>query len=100
MILEKSSSKEGHKPDEPDFDRVYVLGYDKRDQDHYTAYLSQDLEGYLPLRVEGRGANKTFSVRVKDEGGQIKDLTYSLFRDDHGVMRVTPPGDVKGKKRK
>ena len=100
VILEKSAAKEGHKPDEPEFDRVYVLGYDKRDQDHYTAYLSEDLEGYLPLRVEGRGANKTFSVRVKDEGGQIKDLTYSLFRDDHGVMRVTPPGDVKGKKKR
>jgi hypothetical protein len=100
VILEKSASKEGHKPDEPDFDRVYVLGYDKRDQDHYTAYLSEDLEGYLPLRVEGRGATKTFSVRVKDESGQTKDLTYSLFRDDHGVMRVTPPGDVKGKRKR
>jgi len=100
VILEKSGSKEGHKPDEPDFDRIYVLGYDKRDQDHYTAYLSEDLEGYLPLRVEGRGAGKTFSVRVKDESGQTKDLTYSLIRDDHGVMRVTPPGDVKGKKRR
>lgn len=100
VILEKSSSKEPHKLEEPDFDRIYVLGYEKHGQDHYTAYRSPDLEGYLPMRVEGRASNKTFTVRVKDESGQIKEMTYSLYRDDHGVMRVTPPGEVKGKKKK
>ena len=100
VILEKSSSKEPHKLDEPDFDRIYVLGYEKHDQDHYTAYRSPDLEGYLPLRIEGRGANKTFTIRVKDESGQVRDRTYSLYRDEHGVMRVTAPGEEKGKKKK
>lgn len=100
VILEKSSSKEPHKLDEPDFDRIYVLGYEKHDQDHYTAYRSPDLEGYLPLRIEGRGANKTFTIRVKEESGQVKDRTYSLYRDDHGVMRVTAPGEEKGRKKK
>ena len=101
VILEKSSSRdEPHKLDEPDFDRIYVLGYEKHDQDHYTAYRSPDLEGYLPLRVEGHGANKTFTVRVKDDSGQIKDMTYSLYRDEHGVMRVAPPADEKGKKKR
>ena len=100
VILERSSSKEPHKIDEPDFDRIYVLGYEKHDQDHYTAYRSPDLEGYLPLKVEGHGANRTFTVRVKDESGQIKDLTFSLFRDDHGVMRVTPPEQMKAARKK
>ena len=100
VILERSSSKEPHKLDEPDFDRIYVLGYEKHDQDHYTAYRSPDIEGYLPMRVEGRGVNRTFTVRVKDESGQIKEMQYALHRDDHGVLRVTPPGDVKGKKKK
>ena len=100
VILERSSSKEPHKLDEPDFDRIYVLGYEKHDQDHYTAYRSPDIEGYLPLRVEGRGSNKTFTLRIKDESGQIKDMQYSLYRDDHGVMRVNAPGEVKGKKKK
>jgi len=100
VILERSSSKEPHKLDEPDFDRIYVLGYEKHDQDHYTAYRSPDLEGYLPMRVEGRGASKTFTVRVRDESGQMKEMQYSLFRDDHGVMRVTPPGEVRGKKKR
>ena len=53
-----------------------------------------------PLRVEGHGANKTFTVRVKDESGQMKEMTYSLYRDEHGVMRVAPPGEEKGRKRK
>jgi hypothetical protein len=100
VILEKSSSKEPHKLDEPDFDRIYVLGYEKHDQDHYTAYRSPDLEGYLPLRIEGRGADKTFSIRIKDEGGKVTEAKYSLYRDDHGVMRVAAPGEVKGKKKK
>ncbi len=100
VILERSSSKEPHKLDEPDFDRIYVLGYEKHDQDHYTAYRSPDLDGYLPLRIEGRGAEKTFSVRVKGEDGKLTEARYSLYRDDHGVMRVAAPGEVKGKKKR
>jgi hypothetical protein len=100
VILEKSNPKdEPHKLDEPDFDRIYVLGYEKHDQDHYTAYRSPDVEGYLPLRIEGKGANRTFTVRIKDNG-QVKDLTFSLYRDDHGVMRVTPPEQMKAVRKK
>ena len=100
VILERSSSKEPHKIDEPDFDRIYVLGYEKHDQDHYTAYRSPDLEGYLPLRVEGKGANRTFTVRIKDESGKIKDITFNLFRDDHGVMRVSAPDQMKAARKR
>ena len=100
VILEKSSSKDPHKIGEPDFDRIYVLGYEKHDQDHYTAYRSPDIEGYLPMRVEGRGANRTFTVRIKDEGGQVKDMTFSLYRDEHGVMRVNPPDQMKAAKKR
>jgi hypothetical protein len=97
--LEKKS-KEPHKIGEPDFDRIYVLGYEKHDQDHYTAYRSPDLEGYLPIRVEGKAANKTFTVRVKDDTGQLKDVTFSLFRDEHSVMKIAPPEQMKAAKRK
>ena len=100
VILERSSSKEPHKLDEADFDRIYVLGYEKHDQDHYTAYRSPDVEGYLPLRTEGRGADKTFSVRIKDDSGKITEAKYSLYRDDRGVMRVTAPGEVKGRRKR
>src|SRR6185503_2019474 len=43
VILERSSAKAPRKIDEPDFDRIYVLGYEKHDQDHYTAYRSPDV---------------------------------------------------------
>ena len=100
VILEKSSSKEPHKIGEADFDRIYVLGYEKHDQDHYTAYRSPDLEGYLPIRVDGRAANKTFTVRIKDDSGQVRDMTFNLYRDDRNVMKITPPEQMKAAKRR
>ncbi|HEY5443562.1 MAG TPA: hypothetical protein VIJ87_03660, partial [Pyrinomonadaceae bacterium] len=101
LILEKSSSNQPHEVDEPDFDRIYVLGYDKRNQEHYTAYRSPDLKGFLPAKVEGQGENKTFTLRLQDEGSATKDVQYSLYKDARGVLKVTPPNVVpKDKKRK
>jgi hypothetical protein len=101
VILEKSSSDEPHKLDEPEFDRIYVLGYDKYNQEHYTAYRSPDLKGYLPLRVEGRGDNKTFTVRIQNNDGQINEAQYSLYRDDRGNLKITAPNETpRGKKKK
>jgi hypothetical protein len=92
LILEKSSSNQPHTLDEPDFDRVYVLGYDKRNQEHYTAYRSPDLRGYLPARTEGQGENKTFIVRIQEEeGGPLKEVRYSLYKDARGVLKVNAP---------
>src|SRR6185312_4040650 len=86
LILEKSSSNQPRGLDEPDFDRIYVLGYDKRNQEHYTAYRSPDLKGYLPARIEGHGEDKTFTVRLQEvEGGEVKDFRYSLHKDARGV---------------
>src|SRR6476620_3695954 len=91
VILEKSSSNQPHTLDEPDFDRIYVLGYDKRNQEHYTAYRSPDLRGLLPAKVEGQGDNKTFTLRLAEDNGAVKDVQYSLYRDARGVLKVTPP---------
>jgi hypothetical protein len=93
VILEKSSSNDPHKLDEPDFDRIYVLGYDKINQEHYTAYRSPDLKGFLPLRVEGRGDSKTFTIKIGDEGGQKTDAQYTLYRDDRGVLKIAAPNE-------
>jgi hypothetical protein len=86
--------------DEPDFDRIYVLGYDKRDQEHYTAYRSPDLKGFLPCRVEGTRDNKTFTIRVQDENGQINDVQYSVYKDGRGYLKVNAPNKDKDKKKK
>ncbi|HET6973166.1 MAG TPA: hypothetical protein VFH96_04035 [Pyrinomonadaceae bacterium] len=92
LILEKSSSNQPHGIDEPDFDRIYVLGYDKRNQEHYTAYRSPDLKGYLPVRVEGQGESKSFTIRLQEEeAGAVKEVRYSLYKDARGVLKINAP---------
>ena len=100
VILEKSSSNEPRKLDEPDFDRIYVLGYDKYNQEHYTAYRSPDVKGFLPLRVQGKGDNKTFTVRIQGDDGQVKDAQYSVYRDDRGNLKVAAPGEAQRSRKK
>jgi hypothetical protein len=101
VILEKSSSDEPHKLEEPDFDRIYVLGYDKHRQEHYTAYRGPDVKGFLPLRVEGRGNDKTFTVRIQDADGQVKDEQYRVYKDDRGILKVAAPNDAaRGRKKR
>ena len=100
VILEKSSSNQPHTLDEPDFDRIYVLGYDKRDQEHYTAYRSPDLKGFLPARVEGRPDNKTFTIRVQDDSGQINDVQYTVYKDARGYLKVSAPSVTKDREKK
>src|SRR5437868_11971315 len=98
VILEKSSTDEANGPDSPDFDRIYVLGYDKDRQEHYTAYRSPDLRGFLPLRVEGKGDSKTFSVRVQSEG-QSKELKFRAYTNERGLLKVEPLNELpKGNK--
>jgi hypothetical protein len=91
VILEKSSSNQPRGLDEPDFDRIYVLGYDKRNQEHYTAYRSPDVRGFLPMRLGVHGDNKTFTIRVQESNGEIKEAQYSVYKDARGVLRVNAP---------
>ena len=102
LILEKSSSNQPHGVDEPDFDRIYVLGYDKRNQEHYTAYRSPDLKGYLPAKVEGQGESKSFTIRLQEqEGGPLTEVRYSLYKDARGVLKINAPNIApQGKRRK
>jgi hypothetical protein len=100
VILEKSSSNQPHTLDEPDFDRIYVLGYDKRNQEHYTAYRSPDVRGFLPLRLNGRGDNKSFTARIQDENGQINELQYSVYKDARGITRINAPNVPAREKRR
>jgi hypothetical protein len=100
VILEKSdSSDEPSTPDEPDFDRIYVLGYDKTRQEHYTAYRSHDIRGHLPLRIEESGGNKFFIVRAED-GKDVKDYRFKLYKDNNGHLRVEAQQELPGGNKK
>jgi hypothetical protein len=101
LILEKSSSNQPRTIDEPDFDRIYVLGYDKRGQEHYTAYRSPDLKGYLPAKVEGHGDSKTFTLRLQEESGSpVKDVQYGIYKDARGILKVSTPNAPPPKERR
>ena len=88
VILEKSSTGDVNSPDSPDFDRIYVLGYDKDRQEHYTVYRSPDVRGFLPLRVEGGEDDKTFAVRAQDADGQMKDVKFRTYINERGLLKV------------
>lgn len=93
VILEKSSTPDANGPGSPDFDRVYVLGYDKDRQEHYTAYRSPDVQGYLPLRVEGKGDAKNFSVRMQADG-QPREVKFKTYTNERGLLKVEPLGEL------
>jgi hypothetical protein len=99
VILERSNSDEPSSTDDPDFDRIYVLGYDKTRQEHYTAYRSRDLRGRLPLRIEESGGNKFFVVRAED-GKDVKDYRFKVYKDDRGHLRVEPQQELPGSQKK
>ena len=93
VILEKSSNSEANGPDSPDFDRIFVLGYDKDRQEHYTAYRSPDLKGYLPLRVEGKGDNKTFTVRIQGDS-EHTEIRFRAYNNERGLLKVEALSDI------
>ena len=99
VILEKGASEQQGAAEEPDFDRIYVLGYDKTRQEHYTAYRSRDLRGRLPLRVEESDDAKVFSIRAED-GAEVKEFRFKTYRDDRGHLKVEPQGALPAEVRK
>ncbi|HZH89046.1 MAG TPA: hypothetical protein VEX70_00360 [Pyrinomonadaceae bacterium] len=99
VILEKSSSDKPSTLEDPDFDRIFVLGYDKSRQEHYTAYRSPDLDGRLPLRIENNNGEKFFTVKANDNG-QLVDVRYKVYRDDRGNLRVDAQGSLPKREKK
>jgi hypothetical protein len=94
VILEKSGAIQEPNGDEPDFDRILILGYDKETQDHYKVYRSGNVKGFLPLRVSGTGDSRAFSVRLKGADGEIRELQFGTFKDARRHLKVTIPPDI------
>jgi hypothetical protein len=88
---------------EPDFDGILVLGFDKYDQEHYTVYRTGNdvsVWGTLPLKVEGTGDNKSFTLKLRNnQTGQIEDKRFTAV-SDKTRMRVTPPPDMSNYEKK
>jgi hypothetical protein len=49
--------------------------------------------GQLPLRIDGKGDNKTFNIQIRNPNGQMDTKSFIVFKDK-ARMRVTPPEDI------
>ncbi len=79
---------------EPDFDGFLVLGYDKYNEEHYTAYRSNEVWGMLPVKVEGTGDNKSFTIQLRNVNGQMEEKRFVVIKDAKGRIKVTAPADM------
>lgn len=96
VILARNSFSKPIDGVEPDFDSIVVLAFDKYDQSYYTVWRSTpgtEMWGRLPLKVDGRGDNKTFTVSLRGSTGQMDEKRFIVFKDKTR-LRVTPPEDV------
>ncbi len=95
VILSRSNIVKAIDGVEPDFDGILVLAFDKYDQNYYTAWRNPpgtDVWGQLPLKLEGKGDNKTFTVQLRNANGKIDTKQFVVFKDKARI-KVTPPED-------
>ncbi len=94
VILSRTNQVKAIDGVEPDFDGILVLAFDKYDQGFYTVYRSSgDVWGRLPLRVEGQGDNKTFTLTLRHPEGRMDEKKFVVFKDKNRI-KVTPPEDI------
>jgi len=101
VILTRSGTSKPISGEEPDFDGISVLAYDKFDQIHYTVYRSSiDIWGKLPLTMEGSGDSRTFTVKLRNfSNGQMEERRFVLYRERER-LRVTAPDNMKSFEKK
>ncbi len=96
VILARNSFSKPIDGVEPDFDSILVLAFDKYDQSYYTVWRSSpntEVWGTLPLKVDGKGDNKTFSVSLRNPAGQMDEKRFIVFKDKNR-LKLTPPEDI------
>jgi len=97
VILARSNFSKPIDGVEPDFDSILVLAFDKYDQNYFTVWRntpSTEVWGTLPLKVDGKGDNKTFTVNLRNpSSGQMDEKKFVVFKEKNR-MRVTPPEDI------
>jgi hypothetical protein len=96
VILARSNYSKPIDGVEPDFDSILVLAFDKYEQSYYTVWRStpnMEVWGRLPLTVEGKGDNKTFTVLLRSPAGQMDEKRFVVFKDKNR-LKVTPPEDI------
>ncbi|MBC7899738.1 MAG: hypothetical protein H7070_06755, partial [Saprospiraceae bacterium] len=94
VILSRTNQVKAIDGVEPDFDGILVLAFDKYDQSYYTVWRTTgEVWGTLPLKVDGQGDNKTFTIQIRHPEGRMDAKRFVVFRDKNR-MKVTPPEDI------
>ncbi len=94
VICAHSNKAKAEDGNEPDFDSIIVIGYDRYDQQHYAVYRSGEIWGKLPLRVEGVGDNKIFKFAIRNTNGELQEVQFTTFKDSAGHLKVNAPPEV------
>ncbi|HEX6279156.1 MAG TPA: hypothetical protein VFZ49_03985 [Pyrinomonadaceae bacterium] len=94
VILSRTNVSKAIDGVEPDFDGIQVLAFDKYDQSYYTVWRSSgEVWGLLPLRVDGQGDSKTFTISLRHPEGRMDEKRFVVFRDKSRI-KLTPPEDI------
>jgi hypothetical protein len=80
-----------------DFSQARVFTWNARKHRYETAYRERDLAGVLPVTLarqdfEKEGNLRTFVLRVKEDGGSVRERTYKF--NPPIVRRVLAPGEA------
>lgn len=91
VVLSRSPTVKAIDGVEPDFDGIIILDYDKYKEEHYIAYRSGEVWGVIPLKLEGSGDSRTFSVSLRNNiGGQLEEKRFAVYKDKNR-LRLNPP---------
>jgi hypothetical protein len=95
VILSRTNESKAVDGDEPDFDGVLLLGYDKYDQSHYRIYpLIGEVWGKLPLKMEGTGDSRAFTLKLRNKNsGQIEEKRF-VVTFDKSRYKLKLPDDM------
>lgn len=94
VILSRTNAVKAIDGVEPDFDGILVLAFDKYRQEYYTAWrTSGEVWGLLPLKMDGTGDNKSFTIQLRRPDGGMEEKRFVITRDKVRV-KITPPDDI------
>jgi hypothetical protein len=94
VVLSRTNAVKAVDGVEPDFDGILVLAFDKYRQEYYTVWrTSGEVWGLLPLKMEGTGDSKSFTMQLRRPEGGMEDKRFIITRDKNRV-KITPPEDI------
>lgn len=98
-ILTRSNEVLSTDGNEPDFDGILFLGYDKVNQEYYTAYKKGkvykrgEVTGNVPMKIVNSGDSRIVSINIRETNGQLSEKRF-VVTNKEGRLKVTPPPDM------